>query len=123
MAAARRPIRLSRVDAFDDGGDALADADAHRGETVTPACPTELVGEHRYESAAARAERMTERDRTTVHVHFGRIEAELVDAHDRLAGKRLVQFDEIEVRNADARPRQRLASRGHWTHAPPGPVH
>ena len=56
-------------------------------------------------------ERVAERDRPAVDVDLLGIEPELVDAHDRLRGERLVELDEVEVVDADAGPLERLACR------------
>ena len=49
------------------------------------------------------AERVADRDRPAVDVHLRGIEAELVDAHERLRGEGLVELDQVEVLDADAR--------------------
>src|SRR5437870_2233825 len=76
---------------FDDGGDPLADADAHRRQAVVPAGPTQLVRQHRDQPCSAHSQRMTQRDRTAVDIDLFLIQAELVDADDRLRGERLVE--------------------------------
>src|SRR3954470_12629493 len=86
------------LDALHDGRDALPHADAHRRDAVAPAGSAQLVDEHRHQASAARPERMARGDRPAVDVDLVRIEPELVDGHDRLAGEGLVQLDEVEVR-------------------------
>src|SRR5262245_55309172 len=54
--------------AFEQRGDALADADAERREPVAPVPAAKLVQERYHEARAAHPERMAERDRATVHV-------------------------------------------------------
>ena len=94
-----------------DRRDPLADADAHRREAVAAAGPAQLVDQHRDQAAAAHPERMAERDRAAVDVDLGRVEPELVDADERLGRERLVELDEVEVLDGDARPLERLARR------------
>src|SRR5260370_41397098 len=51
---------------LDDGGDALADANAHGGEAVTAVAALQLVQEGGDEACAGAAERMAEGDGATV---------------------------------------------------------
>ena len=77
----------------------------------------QLVDEHRHQPRAAHPERMPERDRAAVDVDLLGIQAELVDARDRLAGERLVELDEVEVVDAEPGPRERLAGGRHGPEA------
>ena len=101
---ARRRARRLILDALDDRRDPLAHPDAHRGQAVAAAGPAQLVDQHRDQAAAAHPERMAERDRAAVDVDLGRVEAELVDADDRLRGERLVELDQVEVVDARSPP-------------------
>ena len=56
-------------------------------------------------------ERVPERDRAAVDVDPGRVEAELVDADERLRRERLVELDEVEVVDVEPGALERLAGR------------
>ena len=83
--------------ALEDGGDPLADADAHRRQPKVAAPAAELVNERRHHSRARGAEGMAERDGAAIHIDGRRIEPELAHAGDRLRRERLVQLDQIEI--------------------------
>ena len=68
--------RRQVVDAFDDRGDALTDADAHRREAVAPAAPLELVGDI-VMSRAPLIPSGWPRDRPAVRVDLVGVEAQL----------------------------------------------
>ena len=51
---------------------------------------------------------MAERNRAAVHVHALRIETELADDLKALRGERLVQFDQVEIADLEARARENL---------------
>ena len=55
---------------------------------------------------------MTDRDRAAVHVHLRRVEPQLPDDGDALRRERLVQLDQVEVRDGNARARQQLLHGG-----------
>src|SRR5439155_12108275 len=89
------------LQALDDAGDRLAEADAHAGDAVAGVAPLELGDERRGDAGAGRAERMPERDAAPVRVHVAglpalselRVREEL--EHDRR--ERLVHFDHGHV--------------------------
>src|SRR6185437_8288281 len=85
------------LQALDDGGDALADADAHRRQAVAPAAPLQLVEQRRHQPRAGAAEWMAERDGAAIDVDLRRVQFQLADALERLRGERLIQFDEVEI--------------------------
>src|SRR5581483_6892490 len=91
LDAAREERRLS-----------LADPDAECGEAVASAASAQLVQERDDEPRAAHPERVTESDRTAVHVHLPLVETKLADDDERLRGERLVQLDEVDLFEADA---------------------
>src|SRR5205814_2214246 len=89
----------ARLDALEDGRDALAAADAQRGEPV-PAVPlSELRDEGEREPRARGAERVAERDGAAVHVRLLAVEAEILLDGQALRGKGLVDLDEVHVRD------------------------
>src|SRR6476661_7701226 len=96
---------------LEQGGLPLADADAHRRHAVAAAAPAQLVQEGDDEARAAHPQRVPERDRAAVHVHPGRIEAELADHGEALGGEGLVQLDEIDVVAGDPGPLEQLPHR------------
>src|SRR4051794_34231478 len=55
---------------------------------------------------------MAERDRAAVDVHALRVEPELADDHEALRRERLVQLDEIDVRDVDPGALEELAHGG-----------
>src|SRR5579863_1864270 len=87
------------VQLLDRHRDALADADAHGGECAfSPTLLHPVHSSHR-QSRAAHAERVTERNGAAMRVdEIGIVlDAELTQASYPLAGKRLVEFDQIEI--------------------------
>ena len=86
--------------------DALADADAHGGQAPAPAAPAEFDGDVGGEPRAGHAERMAIGDRAAVRVDVLGIvgEAELAQAGERLAGEGLVELDQVEIGDAEAKP-------------------
>jgi hypothetical protein len=76
------------------------------------AAATELVEDLRGELGAGAAERVAERDRAAVHVQpIGR-DAELARAVEGLRGERLVDLEEIDVRDLEPGLREELLDRG-----------
>src|SRR5690242_15772434 len=55
---------------------------------------------------------MTPRNRASVDVHLLRVEAELLDARDRLRGERLVELGEIDALRREPGACERLLARG-----------
>src|SRR5450830_1905954 len=85
-------VRLAPAQPLDDGGRALAAADAHRHEAVACAPRRELREELDSQLRASRAERMAEGDRAPVRVRPLLVEAQPAHDGDDLVGERLVQF-------------------------------
>src|SRR3954447_8997849 len=96
---------------FEEGCLALAHADAEGREAVPAAATPELVQQAHDETGAAHPERVAERDRAAVHVDALGIEAELADHDQALRGEGLVQLDEVDVGDGDARAREQLLDR------------
>ena len=85
------------VESLDDGGDALADADAHGRQTIAAAALLHLVNERRHDSCATATQRMTERDGAAVDVQFLEIDTEFTCARQYLRGEGFVQLNEINL--------------------------
>src|SRR5436305_14458450 len=111
-AAGSRSLR-GASNSLPDRGDALAHADAHRGETVLHAAMLHLAYQGADQASSAAPQRVTQCDRAAVDVDLLLIEAEEADARERLRGKRLVQLDECNVGRLQAGLLQRLERRRH----------
>ena len=95
---------------FEDDGDALADADAHRRQAVAPAGAAQVMSQRGDDAHAAATERVTDGDRSALLVDDRRIELRpLAQAGQRLRGERLVQLDRGEVAPTDPGSPQRRA--------------
>src|SRR3990172_13203729 len=99
------------ADAFDDGGDALADTDAHGRETITAAAFFHFVNQRRHYARAAAAKRMAEGDGAAVHVQLIQVDLQLPNASKNLRGKGLVHFDEIDLLHGESGSLERLLGR------------
>src|SRR5688500_19637849 len=88
---------MSALQILEDRSRALSAADAHRDQTIARAAAAHLAEELHGELRAGRAERMSERDRAAVHVHFRFVETELAHHRQRLSGEGFVELDEIDV--------------------------
>src|ERR1700723_413292 len=83
--------------ALDGECDGIAAAKAERGDTALQIAPLQFIKQRDQHARARCANRMTERDRATVHVYFSRIklqDARYRDCRDR---KCLVQFVQIHI--------------------------
>src|SRR5690606_21612275 len=94
--------------------DALADADAHRAQGTTRAAATEFVHGGCHQARATRAERMPQRDGSAIRIDVLRIVGQSEGAGDgeRLRGKGLVQFDDVDIADAQARTREETLGGG-----------
>src|SRR3954451_19621199 len=95
---------------LDHGGEALANAYAHGGESVTHAAPPHLPYERGEQARARAAERMAERDRAAVHDQLLVRDAELARTGQRLRRERLVQLDQPDVVDRQIGALQSLAA-------------
>src|SRR3954447_650323 len=94
--------------AFDDQGDALAAADAERGEAALLVKVLHRVEQRNEQAAARRADGMTEDYRSAADVHLvGRDPDELVGGH-RHHRERLVDLPQVDVLRLQIGARQRL---------------
>src|SRR5690606_25727879 len=82
------------VDLLDDRGDPLADADAHRRQTVAGAGTlAQLVDQGCQDARARAAQRVAQGNRAAVDVDFRLVEAQLPNAGQRLHREGFVQLD------------------------------
>src|SRR3546814_2167968 len=89
---------------LDHHRDALANADAHGGESVAAAGAVEFFGGGEDEAGAGHAEGVAQRDGAAVGVHILCVvgEAELAQDREALGGEGFVQFDHIHVGDDEA---------------------
>src|SRR6476659_29121 len=83
-------------DPFDGHRDGASATEAERGEAEPALAPDQFVGECRDDPGAARADRVTERDRAAVDVDLVPVEPEGTPVGERLGGERLVDLDQVE---------------------------
>jgi hypothetical protein len=83
------PIRSEHSLQLEHGRSAHSGSDAHRNHTVAGFPTPHLVEESGSHACTRAAERMTERDRTTVHIDPRLVNAQFSDTVERLAGERL----------------------------------
>jgi hypothetical protein len=96
-------LGASRSDRLEDRRDALAAADALGGEGVALGFAREQRRRLAGDAGAGGAQRVAERDGAAVEVDLGDVEAELVDAGQRLRSERLVELDDVDVARASGR--------------------
>ncbi len=109
---AGRARYISPLRALEQRRDSLPDPDTERREPVAAVAAAELVEQRDDEPGTAHSEWMTERDCAPVDVHALLTEPELADHDQALRCKRLVQLDEVEIRNRDTGALEELADRG-----------
>ena len=105
-------VRDSRrsIYSLNDRGDALAYPDAHGCETVAAAALFHFMDQGRQHARAAAAERMAESDGATVDVELVHVDAELASTGEHLRGKRFIQFDQVDLFDAQAGALERAPS-------------
>src|SRR5512141_3254481 len=91
-------------------GNALTDADAHRSECITRLALLQFVNRRGNKARAAHAKRMSQSNRAAVGIDAGIVVRDVQLAQDRepLRGKRLVQFDDVELVRLDTGLRYQL---------------
>ena len=82
--------------AFQNGGDALAAADALARQRITAAGAGQQRRGLAGDAGAGGAQRMAERNGAAIEVQSFVADAEFAGAGQRLAGERLVQFDDVD---------------------------
>src|SRR3954470_23609591 len=91
-----------------DGGDALAAADALGGEGELLAFALQQRGGLAGDAGAGRTQGVAERNRAAVEINLARIDLQVSHAGQRLRGEGLVQFDHIDVVDGEPGALQRL---------------
>jgi hypothetical protein len=91
-----------RLDALYQHRDPLAYPYAHGGDPVATSAAAQFTNEGGGHSGARGTEGVPEGDGAAVHIRLRRVEPELGDAGDRLAGKRLIQLHAIDVGDGEA---------------------
>src|SRR5262245_6049722 len=114
---------VSRAGVLDQDRDALAAADAGRGDAEALLAAPELQEERQDQARAGRAERVPERDRAAVDVDLVAVEAELLLDAEVLRREGLVDLEEVDVGELDARALEALPDRGHGPDAHLGGIY
>jgi len=82
----------------------LPAADACRREPVLFLSTAQLIQKRDHQPRAGRAQRMSQRDRSAVHVHLVAIQTQFFLDRQILRRKRFVDFDQIDVVERQPRP-------------------
>src|SRR5215831_10112963 len=90
------------VGVLDEQRDALAAADAGRGDAVAQPRALELARERERESHAGRTQGMADGDGAAVDVELDLVDAELARARHHLRAERFVDFEAIDIRKLEA---------------------
>ena len=101
----------ARSDAFEDEGDALADADAHGAESMAAFGALELVKRGGDKASAAGAERMANGDGASVGINVRGVvrKAEVAEDGEGLRGEGFVELDDVHLRKLEASFRENFA--------------
>src|SRR6266849_5072625 len=98
---------------LDEQRDALAAADAGRGDPVAQPRALELAGEREREPHAGRAQGMADGDGAAVDVELGVVDAEFARARHHLRAERFVDLETIDIRKLEAGALERGLDRRH----------
>src|SRR5581483_5743823 len=82
---------------LENGGDALAGADAHGRQAELRLAVLHGVNERRGDAGAAGAERVADGDGAAAHVHLLRAQLQQLHHRQRLRRERLVDLDQVDV--------------------------
>src|SRR6478609_8503682 len=93
---------------FEDRRQALAYADAERGDAARGAGASHLVDQRRGQAGAAATKRVTDRNRAAVDVQFCVVDAQLALAGEGLRGECLVQLEQVDAVERQVRAQKRL---------------
>ena len=106
LAVPSRGLVVGVVRVLPDDGAALAQAHAHRGQAEADVrVLLELAGQLRHQAHAGRGQRVTDGDRAAVLVDAGVVvgDAERVEERQHLDGERLVDLEQADVLDGQAR--------------------
>src|SRR5438552_10124555 len=98
---------------FEQPGRSHPAADAHGDDAVALLLAAQLEQDRAGHARPGHAVGMADRDRAAVRVELRRVEAEPVAAVDDLRGEGLVQLDDVDVVELEARHFQALRDREH----------
>src|SRR5437870_4218935 len=112
---ARLAGTTAELDALHRQRHALTDAGAPRGERALAPDLVQLMRRRHRDARPRHAERMAERDRAAIRIDvFGIVrKPELAHHGETLRGECLVEFDHVEIADAQAQPLHQLARGGH----------
>src|ERR1700730_5874276 len=110
-------MTCSRSTVLEDGGDALAAADALRGERIALALSRQQRRRLAGDARAAGPQGMAEGDGAAVEIGFLLVDAEFAHAGDRLRGESFVDLDDVDVLDGESGALQRLLRRRHPANA------
>src|SRR5450830_1802567 len=115
-----------RLDAFEDGGDALAEANAHGGYPEGAAILLHHVQQSAGDTGTGATERVTQGDRAAVQVNLlvHLVEHFQIFQHwQGLCGERFVELEEVDIGDGQACALQGFLCRRYWTIAHDRRVH
>src|SRR5580704_1700737 len=75
----------------------LPAADAHGDDSVARLAPRHFVGQRSHHPRPGHAKGMANRNRSSVHIHFLRVDFQTIAAINHLYCKRFVEFPEVDV--------------------------
>ena len=82
---------------FDRHGDGITTSETEGRDSLMHIAADHLIDQRHQNARAAGADGMPDRNRSTVHIYFCRIQADFLHHAQSLHGKRLVQFVEIRL--------------------------
>src|SRR3954447_10230974 len=103
----------SGSDSLDEHREALADADAQRGEASARVLALHPAEQRHRQPRTAAAERMPEGDGAAVGVDGVDVQAEPAHAREHLGRERLIDLNGVEISGGPARTCERLLGRRH----------
>src|SRR5713101_4252466 len=93
----------------------LPAANARRGQPVLLLAPTQLIQQRDHQPRSGRSQRMSQRNRSTIHVHLFAIESQFFLHSQILRRERLVHLNQVDVIQSQPRALQRNLRRRHRT--------
>src|SRR5579885_1585883 len=96
---------------LDKGSETLTAADAERRDTKRLISRLEVVDQRSDQASTAATERMPQSNRAAMRVELFHIDAKHFDDRERLGGERIVQLDDIDIAQLQARALEHFADR------------